>query len=65
MLSIRNNIRYMEDYIYSKTALAVIEKVMKEYARKEMCIIKCTGVPTQSTFNLREYNKNYRYRIKR
>ena len=55
----------MEDYVYSKTAMAVIEKVMKEYARKEMCIIKCTGVPTQSTFNLREYNRAYRYRIKR
>lgn len=55
----------MEDYVYSKTAMAVIEKVMKEYARKEMCIIKCMGAPAQSTFNLREYNKPYRYRIKR
>lgn len=55
----------MEDYVYSKTAMAVIEKVMKEYARKGMYIIRCTGEPTQSAFNLREYNKVYRYRIKR
>lgn len=65
MLLSRFNYQYMEEYAYSKTALAVIEKVMKEYARKEMQLIRCNGVKKETSFDLREYNRNYRYRIKR